>query len=144
MAQWDGMEITGALADVIDSITDEEKAFYDYIDDLSDKIFNAMENRGWTKADLARATGKSRAWVTQVLSGESNMTMKTFISILYSMDLKARTEIVSKDVCSWKEAADNFEYLNLKTNYQPLQRLHAAEIPVGRGRGKLLKFADAA
>jgi transcriptional regulator with XRE-family HTH domain len=37
-----------------------------------------MDGQGVTKAELARRVGKSRAYVTQSLSGDRNMTLSTF------------------------------------------------------------------
>ena len=39
-----------------------------------------MEAQGITKAELARRVDKSRAYVTQSLSGDRNMTLSTFAS----------------------------------------------------------------
>lgn len=114
MAEWKGMEITGALAHVIDEFSELDKAYYDYIDDLSDKIYAAMEGKGMSKADLARATGKSRSWVTKVLSGDNNMTMKTFVAIVHAMHMKAETEIVENQaVASWKHIHEELTTNNI-------------------------------
>nr|WP_321513123.1 helix-turn-helix transcriptional regulator [uncultured Pseudodesulfovibrio sp.] len=144
MANWKGIEYSGTLAHVIEETPDQELAFYDYIDDLSDQIFEAMESKGWSKADLARATGKSRSWVTQVLSGENNMTMKTFVSILHALGMKAETKIVNDKECSWNGISSDFEYLNLKSKQDSLARVQAPYKEVGLRRGKILKYAKAA
>jgi transcriptional regulator with XRE-family HTH domain len=45
-----------------------------------------MNARGVTKAELARRVGKSRAYVTQSLSGERNMTLSTFAGLADALD----------------------------------------------------------
>ena len=144
MANWKGIEYSGTLAHVIEETPDKELAFYDYIDDLSDQIYEAMESKDWSKADLARATGKSRSWVTQVLSGENNMTMKTFVSILHAMGMKAETKIVNDKECSWSGISTDFGYLNLKSKQDSLARVQAPYKEVGLRKGKILKYAKAA
>lgn len=144
MANWKGIEYSGTLAHVIDETPDKELAFYDYIDDLSDQIFEAMTNKGWNKADLARATGKSRAWVTQVLSGENNMTMKTFVSILHAMGMKAETKLVNENECHWGGISADFGYLNLRSKQNSMARVTAPYKAVGMGSGKVLKYVKAA
>lgn len=144
MANWKGIEYSGTLAHVIEETPDKELAFYDYIDDLSDQIYEAMMSKGWNKADLARATGKSRAWVTQVLSGENNMTMKTFVSILHAMGMKAETKIVNESECTWNRIKTNFNYLNLKSKQDSLARVNAPYKAVGMSKGKVLKYSKAA
>jgi transcriptional regulator with XRE-family HTH domain len=45
-----------------------------------------MDAQGVTKADLARRVGKSRAYVTQSLSGDRNMTLRTFAGLADALD----------------------------------------------------------
>src|SRR5215831_3414034 len=45
-----------------------------------------MDAQGVTKADLARRVGKSRAYVTQSLSGQRNMTLNTFAGFADALD----------------------------------------------------------
>jgi len=48
-----------------------------------------MDAQGVTKADLARRVGKSRAYVTQSLSGDHNMTLSTFAGFADALDADA-------------------------------------------------------
>jgi transcriptional regulator with XRE-family HTH domain len=45
--------------------------------DATELISRAMEQQGVSKSDLAKRLGKSKAFVTQVLGGQSNMTLRT-------------------------------------------------------------------
>jgi transcriptional regulator with XRE-family HTH domain len=45
--------------------------------DATELISRVMKEEGVTKADLAKRLGKSKAFVTQVLRGQSNMTLRT-------------------------------------------------------------------
>jgi len=53
--------------------------------DAAELVASLMKEQNLTKADLARRLGKSRAWVTQVLSGRANMTMRTFAELVYAL-----------------------------------------------------------
>ncbi|MCL4840545.1 MAG: helix-turn-helix transcriptional regulator [Bryobacteraceae bacterium] len=48
-------------------------------------IATLMEEQGLTKADLARRLGKSRSWVTQLLGGGRNVTVRTLAEVLYAL-----------------------------------------------------------
>ena len=45
-----------------------------------------MGEQGITKAELARRVGKSRAYVTQTLTGDRNMTLGTLASFADALD----------------------------------------------------------
>ncbi len=92
---------TGDLAYLMEETPAEELAFFDYIDDLSDKIYLAMERKKVSKAELAKRMGKSRSWVTQVLAGDKNITSRTLASILHALDMRAETTIVDKESGEW-------------------------------------------
>jgi len=55
----------------------------------SDVIRALMESQGVHKAELARRVGKSRAYVTQSLSGDRNMTLGTLASFADALDADA-------------------------------------------------------
>ena len=64
--------------------------------DLTEKICEIMEAKGISRADLARRLGKSRAWVTKVLRGDGNLTLKTVIDILWELGYKASIAIEAR------------------------------------------------
>jgi transcriptional regulator with XRE-family HTH domain len=45
--------------------------------DATELISRTMEQQGVSKAELARRIGKSKAYVTQLLGGHTNMTLRT-------------------------------------------------------------------
>ena len=53
------------------------------VTDAAELVARLMEEQGVNKAELARRLGKSRAWVTQLLSGKANMTIRTFAELAY-------------------------------------------------------------
>jgi len=51
--------------------------------DAAEELWSAMEREKVSKSDLARFLGKSKAYVTQTLSGSRNMTLRTFASLAH-------------------------------------------------------------
>lgn len=60
--------------------------------EATEVVSRLMHEQGLTKADLARRLGKSRAWVTQLLNGSANMTLRTLAEVLVALDAEARVE----------------------------------------------------
>lgn len=56
----------------------------------SELIARLMAERSVTKAELARRLNKSRAWVTQLLSGKANMTVRTLAEVAYTLDAEVK------------------------------------------------------
>jgi len=59
--------------------------------DAAEELARWMQIQGASKADLARRLGKSRAWVTHLLSGKANTTLRTLAEVMYA--LGARVEL---------------------------------------------------
>jgi transcriptional regulator with XRE-family HTH domain len=53
--------------------------------DLTDTLQYALDARGWTRADLARATGVTPSAITQRMRGSTNLTVKTVAEMLDAM-----------------------------------------------------------
>lgn len=53
------------------------------VTDAAELVAGLMQEQGMNKAQLARRLGKSRAWVTHLLSGKANMTMRTFAEVVH-------------------------------------------------------------
>jgi transcriptional regulator with XRE-family HTH domain len=59
------------------------------VEGASEVIRALMESQGVHKAELARRVGKSRAYVTQSLTGQRNMTLGTLASFADALDADA-------------------------------------------------------
>lgn len=93
-----GAVFYGEMAKSLQSISDSDWAFYKYRDGLFEEICSVMERNEIKRTDLAKMLGKSRSFVTQLFSGSSNITLKTLCEILYVLDVRPETRLVSKDV----------------------------------------------
>jgi transcriptional regulator with XRE-family HTH domain len=69
--------------------------------EASEMIARLMAEQNVSKADLARRLGKSRAWVTQLLSGKANMTVRTLAEVVYALDAEVK---LNAQPPSWKMA----------------------------------------
>lgn len=70
--------------------------------DATELISRVMQEERVTKADLAKRLGKSKAFVTQVLRGQSNMTLRTLSDLAdvlgYTVELGAVNHQTSRTV----------------------------------------------
>lgn len=69
--------------------------------ELSEQIFQAMEDKGVSGAELARRLGVSRAYVNKVLQGSANLTIESLVKIGRALDCEFKFEFVGK----YKEAS---------------------------------------
>jgi transcriptional regulator with XRE-family HTH domain len=69
--------------------------------EASELIARLMTEQNVSKADLARRLKKSRAWVTQLLSGKANMTVRTLAEVVYTLDAEVKLHAQPP---SWKIA----------------------------------------
>jgi hypothetical protein len=58
--------------------------------EATELISSVMEANGVTKAELARKLKKSKAFVTQCLSGDQNLTLRTLADILTALQYQAQ------------------------------------------------------
>jgi transcriptional regulator with XRE-family HTH domain len=58
--------------------------------ETAEVIAELMVRQNVSKADLARRLDKSRAWVTQLLSGKTNMTIRTLAEVVYTLDAEVK------------------------------------------------------
>ena len=60
--------------------------------DASELIASLMAEQNMSKAGLARRLNKSRAWVTQLLCGNANMTVRTLAEVAFAMHAEVKLE----------------------------------------------------
>lgn len=86
-----------------------------YIFRVTEDILVAMEDQGVTKAELANRLGKSKARISQLLGGSSNMTIGTLADIAFALGLsldKTFREYSERRYPSAGESGDNERYVN--------------------------------
>ncbi len=63
--------------------------------ELSEQIFQTMENKGISEAELSRRLGVSRAYVNKVLQGDTNFTIETLVKIGIALDCEFKFKFVN-------------------------------------------------
>ena len=64
--------------------------------EASEVIARLMAEQNLSKADLARRLNKSRAWVTQLLSGKANMTVRTLAEVAHTLGAQVKLHAQSR------------------------------------------------
>lgn len=74
--------------EVLNSVPQRVKGEVDRSFDLSSRIDTLLREKGWTKTDLARKTGKKSSEVSKWLSGTQNFTLRTIALIEEALGCK--------------------------------------------------------
>jgi ribosome-binding protein aMBF1 (putative translation factor) len=62
----------------------------DLILDVTELLSAAMEDKRITKSELAKRLGKTKGFITQVLSGNRNLTLRTIADIADALGFRVR------------------------------------------------------
>lgn len=65
---------------------------------VTEDILVALEDLNVSKKELARRLGKSRSYITQILSGARNMTLGTLSDICFALGIKPKVMIPAESV----------------------------------------------
>ena len=70
---------------------------------LNEKISFEMKNQGINRSDLAKKLGVSKAFITKLLNGTPNLTIKTMAAVSKALNCSlaidlTRNEAASKDI----------------------------------------------
>ncbi|MGL0931795.1 helix-turn-helix transcriptional regulator [Vibrio vulnificus] len=73
----------------------EDRAFAreDLVYNVTEDLLVFLEDNDISKKELARRLGKSKSYITQVLSGSRNMTLGSFSDICFSLGFKPEIKI---------------------------------------------------
>ncbi len=70
--------------------------------EITELIAERMHEAGVTKAELARRLDKSRAYVTRLLDGRTNMTIRTISDVLHVLGEALEVSAVAVERQAWK------------------------------------------
>jgi transcriptional regulator with XRE-family HTH domain len=76
--------------------TDERRMEFaeeELIVDAAEEIWSAMDKAKVTKSELAERLGKSKAFVSQVLNGSRNMTLRSLADIAYCIGFRVQVSL---------------------------------------------------
>ena len=100
------MTIRGSLQRTIASYEgDAEFEFEELLLEVNEQIVAQLQRSGMRRSELADKLGVSRAFVTKLLSGEENVTLKTLVRVANALGTKVQFEIGSEDAGQWETIA---------------------------------------
>lgn len=79
-------------------ISGREMACERLLFNTTEDILLAMQDAGINQSQLAQKLGKSKSYISQVLDGTRNMTLKTLADISYALNAEARVTILRNGV----------------------------------------------
>jgi transcriptional regulator with XRE-family HTH domain len=88
--------------------TDEGRRLFEQerlILDVTQTIFSIMEKKSVRKAELSRRLGKSKAYITRLLDGRTNMTLRTLSDLMLVLDQRTSVSAISLE-----DSAANWEH----------------------------------
>lgn len=65
--------------------------------EATELLCETMEKKGISRAQLARRLGKSKAYITQILRGNQNMTLRTLADISDVLDVRISLKAVPRE-----------------------------------------------
>ena len=68
----------------------------DLILQVTEAISVVMEQKGVTKADLAKRMGRSKGFISQCLAGGHNLTLRTIADIAAALDVSCALNLAEK------------------------------------------------
>lgn len=69
---------------------------------LTEKIVEFMENNNISRVEMAKRLGVSKAFVTKILNGNPNLTIKSMVSIAIALGCELAIDICPEGVKVWK------------------------------------------
>ena len=95
--------------------------------DATEAICEALEENGISRANLADRLGTSNAYVTQLLNGSRNMTLRTFAGIAFALEMVPRIELKEKiSGTKWMVSGEQAVFFRGTTAYLPRGNMTAA------------------
>jgi transcriptional regulator with XRE-family HTH domain len=82
------------INDAAPSISPQEWAFFHLLDGVSDAIAAYMKRIGVNKTELAKRMNAKAPFVSRLLSGDSNPSLKTLSKVFFCLDAKLEFRIV--------------------------------------------------
>lgn len=70
--------------------------------DVSEKLLELMEKKTFKKTDLAKVLNRSGAYLTQILDGSRNMTLRTLSDLAFAMKSRVHIDLHDAyDIKGW-------------------------------------------
>jgi transcriptional regulator with XRE-family HTH domain len=73
--------------------SDPDYVYEQLLLNVNERLLSIMEGSGLKKADLAQRLDTSRAYVTRLLGGPENLTLRTLVKVAHALDSKIDVRI---------------------------------------------------
>lgn len=88
------------------------------ITQVTEAIWEAMEEADVSKAELAQRLGTTRGFISQVLSGSRNMTLRTLADICFALEQEASFAMKGQDDRGWDVPGETIVRPGKKVRYE--------------------------
>src|SRR5690554_585909 len=112
----------GDSAQEREKLVAQEKAMYR----ISDAIYQAMQEAGLNKIQLAELVDKKPAFITRLFKGDNNMTIKTLAAFAFALDKEIKIELQDRHNkgLEWQEINNNNNILPFIKNASKKHTVH--------------------
>ena len=95
--------------------------------DATEAVCEALEKHDISRANLADRLGTSKAYVTQLLNGSRNMTLRTFAGIAFALDMVPQIELKDQNSSvAWEDSMEQAVVIRGRPAFLPRGNLTAA------------------
>jgi len=94
--------------------------------DLINEISKLMDLRKMNKAELAKALGMTKGYVTQLFSGDRLLNLKTLAKIQQIFDIRIKLQFVEK---TKSRKAENKPETSVRKNAEKSSKIHQSKYP---------------
>lgn len=93
--------------------------------EVTEAICELMQKQNIKRSELARRLGVDKSYITQLLDGSSNMTLKTIADVMFCLDYKAKIKIEPlteqfENFATSLESLGNYQFF--PSNYVSVQK----------------------
>jgi transcriptional regulator with XRE-family HTH domain len=116
----------GPLVDNLENDADEMRLFQQewLILEVTELIASLMEEKGIRKKDMAEELGRSKGYVTQLLDGRANMTLRTVSDVMWALGCSLEVDAKAIGFNSKRGARESYDVGRASTSWKrPVIRL---------------------
>ena len=82
------------FGELLEKYRDDPEALTDeLLLDITEQMYVCMRDRGMRPSELAKRLGVSRAFVSQLLNGKPNMTIRTLVGVAHALGQRVTVEL---------------------------------------------------
>jgi transcriptional regulator with XRE-family HTH domain len=86
------------------------RTFVRLLGEIQHSLLEALDeeyrSRGLTRAEIARAIGRNRSFVTRKLNGQSNMTLESLADLAFALDRPVKVSLPSRKAATGSNRVD--------------------------------------